>query len=187
MVTPDPTLTDEHPDCPYGPNCNRLCGWSLTDEEAQDARNGLADPTLTDEELAEIRDKTQHRPTCLAQPWRTGIECSCGAWERIDRLIAALGASRQREVDAVKGYPDDLSTVPPNERAAILLSNVRARGDEYGDVANSFGDLLRDALVLAAKELNEADVALMASREEVERLREAMAADARERADQDWL
>lgn len=48
------------------------------------------------------------------------------------------------------------STVPPPERAAWLLRNVRQRGDEYGDVANATPDELRDALVLAAAALNAA-------------------------------
>lgn len=80
------------------------------------------------------------------------------ARDDVPRLIAEVERLRQEKVDAAKGYPNDLSTLPPNERAAILLANIRKRGDEYGDVANSFGDLLRDALVLAARELNEAEV-----------------------------
>lgn len=44
--------------------------------------------------------------------------------------------------------------LPPNEVAPQLLANVRERGDDFGDLANATGDELRDALRLAARQLN---------------------------------
>lgn len=44
--------------------------------------------------------------------------------------------------------------LPPNEVAPQLLANVRERGDNWGDLANATGDELRDALRLAARQLN---------------------------------
>lgn len=132
-MTPDPGLSDV-----AAQSCYCVCH---SDESSRPSCVHCR-PTFTDEELAQIDFWASERKP----PY-------------VRTLIAALRACRRREIDAAKGYPDDLSTVPPNERAAILLANVRARGDQYGDVANSFGDLLRDALVLAAKELNSRDEA----------------------------
>lgn len=49
---------------------------------------------------------------------------------------------------------DEYETVPPNERAVLLLANVRERMDDYGDLANADADALRDALRIAAETLN---------------------------------
>ncbi len=46
-------------------------------------------------------------------------------------------------------------TLPPSEAAPLLLANVRSRGDDWGDLANATADDLRDALLLAARQLNE--------------------------------
>lgn len=64
------------------------------------------DPTLTDEELAEMRAKLYHRATCQNQPWNDYRDCSCGARERFDRLIAALMASREEIADLNKQIDD---------------------------------------------------------------------------------
>jgi hypothetical protein len=47
--------------------------------------------------------------------------------------------------------------LPPNEVAPQLLANVRERGDNWGDLANATADELRDALQLAAGQLNARD------------------------------
>lgn len=50
--------------------------------------------------------------------------------------------------------PPPSAAVPPDQVAAVLLANVRARGDDYGDLANATADDLRDALRLAAEVLD---------------------------------
>jgi hypothetical protein len=52
---------------------------------------------------------------------------------------------------------EDSRTLPPHEVGPLLLANVRARGDEYGDLANALPDDLREALRLAAAQLEEKD------------------------------
>ncbi len=54
---------------------------------------------------------------------------------------------------------DDSRTLPPNEVAPLLLANVRERMDDWGDLANAQADDLREALRLAAAELNARDAA----------------------------
>lgn len=58
--------------------------------------------------------------------------------------------------------------LPPNEVAPQLLANVRERGDNWGDLANATADELRDALQLAARQLNSSET-------EVARMRWVMA------------
>lgn len=72
-------------------------------------------------------------------------------------LVETLGA-RRADADRVA----DMAAIPPPERAAALLAAVRQRRDEYGDLANSDADLLRDALLLAADRLNDLEAAPVA-------------------------
>lgn len=84
---------------------------------------------------------TSRQPGAVSRPY-TGVQCP----------MADTASPDPPELRLDQHH----STVPPPERAAWLLRNVRQRGDEYGDVANATPDELRDALVLAAAALNAA-------------------------------
>lgn len=111
------------------------------------------DGPITDEELEEVRSKTFHRVTCLFQPWRAGVDCSCdcscGALERLDSVISALRAS-QAEVVRLRESEAEYEELC-NRLSQLLTETAEAlKGPPPPNVWHDWSDLPGVALLLKA-------------------------------------
>lgn len=91
--------------------------------------------------------QTAHHPDC--RPPMHHPNCpDRDLWAEAMRAVADDGRKNNAGPLTV---PLTSAGVPPDQTAAALLTNVRDRGDDYGDLANATADDLRDALRLAAE------------------------------------